>query len=42
MVLVACHSGGAGNLYPVQGEVYEMVEQAGSGKEKGTVWEMRG
>lgn len=42
MVLVACYSGGSGGLHPVQGKVYEMVEQAGAGKEKGAAWEMGG
>ena len=40
MVLVAGNRGGAGNLYPVQGKVYEVVEQAGAGKEKGAAREM--
>ena len=40
MVLVACYSGGAGNLCPIQGEIYEVVEQAPAGKEKGAVWEV--
>ena len=42
MVLVACDRGGAGNLCPVQGQVYEVVEQAGAGKEKGAAREMGG
>lgn len=42
MVLVACYSGGAGNRYPVQGQVYKVMEQAGAGKEKGAAREMGG
>ena len=34
MVLVAYHFGSIGNLHPVQGKVYEMVEQTGTGEEK--------
>lgn len=40
MVLVAGDCGGAGNLYPVQGQVYEAVEQEGAGEEKGAEGEM--
>ena len=40
MVLVAGDRGGAGNLYPAQNEVYEVVEQAGAGKETGAAREM--
>jgi hypothetical protein len=40
MVLVACYSGGSGGLHPIQGKVYEMVEQTGAGKEKGATWKM--
>ena len=40
MVLVACDRGGTYHRYPVQGKVYEMVEQTGTGKEKRTAWEM--
>ena len=42
MVLVACDRGGTYHRYPVQGKVYEMVEQTGTGKEKRTAWEMGG
>lgn len=42
MVLVACDCGGAYSLCPVQGKVYEMVEQTGTEQEKGDVWEMGG
>ena len=34
MVLVAFDCCGAGDLHPVQGKVYEMVEQTGTGEEK--------
>ena len=34
MVLVAFDCCGAGNLHPVQGKVYEMVEQTGTGEEE--------
>ena len=34
MVLVAFDCCSAGNLHPVQGKVYEMVEQTGTGEEK--------
>ena len=42
MVLVACDRGSTYHRYPVQGKVYEMVEQTGTGKEKRTAWEMGG
>ena len=42
MVLVACDRGGTYHRYPVQGKVYEMVEQKPAGKEKRTAWEMGG
>ena len=42
MVLVDCDRGCTCHRYPVQGKVYEMVEQAGAGKEKRTAWEMGG
>ena len=34
MVLVAFDCCSAGDLHPVQGKVYEMVEQTGTGEEK--------
>lgn len=34
MVLVAFDCCGAGDLHPVQGKVYEVVEQTGAGEEK--------
>ena len=40
MVLVVNYCGGSGNLYPVQGVVYEVVEQAGAGEEKGATRKM--
>lgn len=42
MVLVAGDRSGADYLYPVQDQVYEVVEQAGAGEEKGTAREMGG
>ena len=34
MVLVAAHRGIAGNLYPLQDSIYEMVERASAGKKR--------
>jgi hypothetical protein len=42
VVLVDSSSGIIGSLYPVQGQIYEMVEQAPAGKEEGAVWEVGG
>ena len=42
MVLVDCDCGDTDHRYPVQGKVYEMVEQTGTGEEKRTAWEMGG
>ncbi len=42
MVLVVCDCGGTYHRYPVQGKVYEMVEQTGTGKERRATWEMGG
>ena len=42
MVLVDCDCGFTHRFYPVQGKVYEMVEQAPAGAEEGSAWKVGG
>ena len=40
VVLVAGNRGGAGYLHPLQGQVYEVVEQTPAGAEERSAWKV--